>query len=155
MAFGWRILEGTRAFLAQWHLPPATNAQIASRVMWAYSESSIVAIKAKKQGGSNGESKYISVCYICALAWDHLDGLADDEEGAHAHQDYAQPVLLLLPTAVRAAPAPAAATTAQRRRGEQRGRRSLSAETRRGRDVIAIKLIPVCSCPHLDVYIWT
>ena len=73
---------------------------------------------------------------ICALAWDHLDGLADDEEGAHAHQDDAQPVLLLLPTAVRAAPA--AAATAQRRRGEQRGRRSLSAETRFDRDLIAI-----------------
>ena len=75
---------------------------------------------------------------ICALAWDHLDGLADDEEGAHAHQDDAQPVLLLLPTAVRAAPAAAAADTARRRRGEQRGRRSLSAETRRDRDLIAI-----------------
>ena len=72
---------------------------------------------------------------ICALAWDHLDGLADDEEGAHAHQDDAQPVLLLLPTAVRAAASAAAnANAARRRRGEQRGRRSLSAETRHGRD---------------------
>ena len=75
---------------------------------------------------------------ICALAWDHLDGLADDEEGAHAHQDDAQPVLLLLTTAtVRAAPA------AAERRGEQRRRRSLSAEIRPGRDVfIAISSLP-------------
>ena len=73
---------------------------------------------------------------ICSLAWDHLDGLADDEEGAHAHQDDAQPVLLLLPAAVRAAPA------AAERRGEQRRRRSLSAEIRPGRDGIAISSLP-------------
>ena len=54
----------------------------------------------------------LPVCTV-VLAWDHLDGLADDEECAHAHEDDAQAVLLLLAPAMRVA----AATADARRRG--------------------------------------
>ena len=50
------------------------------------------------------------------LAWDHLDGLADDEEGTHADEDHAEAVLFLLPPAV----GPAAAARSRPRPRRQR-----------------------------------
>ena len=77
MAFGWRILEGTLVFLAQWHLPPAKNAQLRSWMTWTQCESSIVAIKANKQGWL-GETVNQNTFLLISVTWGpsaHLPGI--------------------------------------------------------------------------------